>query len=355
MSDWYVAPAGSGASDGNAGNAGSTPTVIAVAAATPFASDGLLLDDVGGTWGGLGVAPGNLVCFFDTDTGDWARDTVDTLAGRLMTLTSYATTMATSTEVRVGGPLADIKNAFSFHVAIPGDTVHVRRGTYDPALAIDGEVFPSEANVSTVETAYGPTGTEYAGSLDVAAAEASAAAGQLATDQAAVLADAAHIETGTTILGQAGTLVVGPTGDLIASDGQLAATSAGGTVESLAVDGSEPFRGKAYKYRHNYTSAGSDCVAKIPLILRGGATARVLLWAKLSATGQTTRLTAKLKDANTGDTLATLTAADSSAWQTVAVELSVPENRSATLEVSGRNANGSAVWQFQLDYLPRVA
>lgn len=37
-------------------------------------------------------------------------------------------------------------------------------GTYDPMAAA---VFPAEANVSDVETAYGPTGVEYAGSLDM--------------------------------------------------------------------------------------------------------------------------------------------------------------------------------------------
>lgn len=37
-------------------------------------------------------------------------------------------------------------------------------GTYDPMAAA---VFPAAANVSTVETAYGPTGAEYAGSLNL--------------------------------------------------------------------------------------------------------------------------------------------------------------------------------------------
>lgn len=104
-------------------------------------------------------------------------------------------------------------------------------GTYNPMAAA---VFPAESNVSTVESAYGPTGAEYAGSLNlglyvlisnvVAAAwvvvgqtnyaggdageypttETSKAA-QLADDQAAVLAQAASIKDDATILGQAGT------------------------------------------------------------------------------------------------------------------------------------------------------
>jgi uncharacterized delta-60 repeat protein len=62
-----------------------------------------------------------------------------------------------------------------------------------------GIVWPAEANVSDVETAWGPTGAEYAGALDVDALEAAAyadgEAAQLATDQAAVGAVAAYITT----------------------------------------------------------------------------------------------------------------------------------------------------------------
>lgn len=88
-------------------------------------------------------------------------------------------------------------------------------GTYDPMAAA---VFPAAANVSTVETAYGPTGAEYAGALDVAALEAAAyssgydagaidgAATQYATDAAAVDAVKAGIRTTVTVLGVTGTL-----------------------------------------------------------------------------------------------------------------------------------------------------
>jgi len=69
-----------------------------------------------------------------------------------------------------------------------------------------GIVIPAVANVSIVETGYGLTG-ELAGTLDVAALEAAAAAAQLVTDQAAVLAVADSIKsTVTDLLGQAGTL-----------------------------------------------------------------------------------------------------------------------------------------------------
>lgn len=88
-------------------------------------------------------------------------------------------------------------------------------GTYDPMAAA---VFPAEANVSDVETAYGPTGAEYAGSLDVDAMEAAAyasgydageidgAAAQYTTDAAAVEAVKAGIRTTVTVLGVTGTL-----------------------------------------------------------------------------------------------------------------------------------------------------
>ncbi|MDD4888317.1 MAG: hypothetical protein PHU85_00170 [Phycisphaerae bacterium] len=110
-----------------------------------------------------------------------------------------------------------------------GDGSH--EGTYDPLAAA---VWPAEANVSTVEATWGPTGAEYAGTLDlslytlkssvVGAAwvvsghdnyaggsagtyptEATSKAAQLAADQAVVLAAAASIKDDATVLGQAGT------------------------------------------------------------------------------------------------------------------------------------------------------
>ena len=54
-------------------------------------------------------------------------------------------------------------------------------GTYDPMAAA---VFPLAADVNVTDVAYGPTGAEYAGALDVAAAEAAAAAAQKVTDGA---------------------------------------------------------------------------------------------------------------------------------------------------------------------------
>lgn len=53
-------------------------------------------------------------------------------------------------------------------VADVKDGVHydnnLKEGSYDPVASA---VFPAEANVSSVETGYGPTGTEYAGSLEM--------------------------------------------------------------------------------------------------------------------------------------------------------------------------------------------
>ncbi|MFA5753115.1 MAG: hypothetical protein WC910_08605 [Bacteroidales bacterium] len=92
-------------------------------------------------------------------------------------------------------------------------------GTYDPMAAA---VFPAEANVEVAETAYGPTGAEYAGALDLAAAEAAAASAQHA-------ADAAFLETnkdeiipnGTDILGE-----FGVTGTAVVGGGPLVGPSA---------------------------------------------------------------------------------------------------------------------------------
>ena len=104
-------------------------------------------------------------------------------------------------------------------------------GTYDPMAAA---VFPATANVSTVETAYGPTGAEYAGSLNMSLyvlianvvdaafvvtgnnnyvggsagtypTTATSKAEQLAEDVAAVTAAAASIKDDTTILTVTGT------------------------------------------------------------------------------------------------------------------------------------------------------
>jgi hypothetical protein len=100
-------------------------------------------------------------------------------------------------------------------------------GTYDPMAAA---VFPAEANVEVAETAYGPTGAEYAGALDLAAAEAAAASDQLATDKAAVTAAAASIKDDTTILTIPGTY------DFTAA---IAAGYADGEAAQLATDQAE--------------------------------------------------------------------------------------------------------------------
>ena len=55
---------------------------------------------------------------------------------------------------------ADVKDTVPRWTGATGEDV----GTYDPAAAA---VYPAEANVSTVETAYGPTGADYAGELDL--------------------------------------------------------------------------------------------------------------------------------------------------------------------------------------------
>ncbi|OQA02132.1 MAG: hypothetical protein BWY71_00136 [Planctomycetes bacterium ADurb.Bin412] len=108
---------------------------------------------------------------------------------------------------------------------------NIYEGSYDPVASA---VWPAAANVSTVETAYGPTGSEYAGSLNLTLyvlksavvsesyvvvghdnytggsagtypTTATSKAEQLAEDKAAVTAAAASIKDDTTILTVAGT------------------------------------------------------------------------------------------------------------------------------------------------------
>jgi hypothetical protein len=82
------------------------------------------------------------------------------------------------------------------------DADESHEGTYDPMAAA---VFPLAANVEVAETAYGPTGAEYAGALDLAAAEAAAAAGQKVTDAAFLETNKDEIiTTDTDILAQFG-------------------------------------------------------------------------------------------------------------------------------------------------------
>jgi len=92
-------------------------------------------------------------------------------------------------------------------------------GTYDPMAAA---VFPAEANVEVAETAYGPTGAEYAGALDLAAAEAAAASAQHATDAAFLETNKDEIiPNGTDILGE-----FGVTGTAVVGGGPLVGPSA---------------------------------------------------------------------------------------------------------------------------------
>jgi hypothetical protein len=87
-------------------------------------------------------------------------------------------------------------------------------GTYDPMAAA---VFPAAANVEVAETAYGPTGAEYAGALDLAAAEAAAASTQHDTDAAFLETNKAEIIPDDTAIqaefGVTGTAEVGGGGN----------------------------------------------------------------------------------------------------------------------------------------------
>ncbi len=59
---------------------------------------------------------------------------------------------------------SDVKKDATIYPTVTGGAYVL--GTYDPMASA---VFPSEANTSTAETAYGPTGAEYAGELDLGA------------------------------------------------------------------------------------------------------------------------------------------------------------------------------------------
>ena len=95
-------------------------------------------------------------------------------AGTLMVPTAGNVSTANG-DYGVGGsgttPTLDLTNLSAGNVK-DGVTIGGVEGTYDPMAAA---VFPAASNVEVAETAYGPTGTEYAGSLDLAAAESAAA------------------------------------------------------------------------------------------------------------------------------------------------------------------------------------
>jgi hypothetical protein len=105
--------------------------------------------------------------------------TSGTLAAAKIFDGTYGTLAAASILVAAGGSYVDPANADVKKDVAVG--VSPRVGTYDPMAAA---VFPAEANVELAETAYGPTGVEYAGALDLAAAEAAAASEQHTTDAA---------------------------------------------------------------------------------------------------------------------------------------------------------------------------
>jgi len=198
MANWYVVPAGAGATDGNDLNSGSSETLVA-ATAVSIEDDGATLVLASGTWAALGVTVGMKVMV--SQGSDFELKVIDSLDGAEATLTE-ATTISDAATARVGGPFATVPRATAY--ASSGDTIYIKPGTYDVQVVITGAVFPDEANVEVAETAYGPTGAEFAGELDLAAAEAAAAAAQLVTDKAAVDAEKANIKTGTTILTKAG-------------------------------------------------------------------------------------------------------------------------------------------------------
>jgi hypothetical protein len=104
--------------------------------------------------------------------------------------------------------------------------------TGDTANVVDVSVFPDENTVKTTVTAYGPTGADYAGSVDVpaleAAANAAGAAAQLVTDQAAVDAGKADIKTTRTILTITGTY------DVAAANAAAAATQLATDVAAVS-------------------------------------------------------------------------------------------------------------------------
>ena len=204
MANWYVVPAGAGATDGNDTNSGSSETLVA-ATAVSIEDVGATLVLASGTWAALGVTVGmKVVVHEDLVLGNYELMIIGSIDGAEASLTEPLSSEYTTPIARVGGPFATIGQA-AFAVAAAGsDTIYIKPGTYDTQVVVTGAVFPAEANVEIAETAYGPTGAEYAGKLDLAAEEAAAAAAQLVTDKAAVDAEKANIKTGTTILTKAG-------------------------------------------------------------------------------------------------------------------------------------------------------
>ncbi|MDD4889711.1 MAG: hypothetical protein PHU85_07245 [Phycisphaerae bacterium] len=153
-----------------------------------------------------------------------------TINGVLGTFTNTTDYQLKTDSVLISAISATIVKSGETITATSGAT-HVD-GTYDPMSAA---VWPAVANVSTVETAWGPTGAEYAGTLNMTLyclistvvdaayvvtghdnrtggdagtypTTATSQGVQLASDQASVLAAAEYILSGHSILEQAGTL-----------------------------------------------------------------------------------------------------------------------------------------------------
>lgn len=107
--------------------------------------------------GSLGFAPSVSAVLTSAHIGDGTAGTYqpvapgDVQAGVAVGVSPAVGTFVVPTEAQVESGV-EFGNAAEF------------TGTYDPMAAA---VFPAEANVSTVETAYGPTGAEYAGALDM--------------------------------------------------------------------------------------------------------------------------------------------------------------------------------------------
>jgi len=202
MANWYVVPAGAGATDGNDLNSGSSESLVATTAVS-IEDVGATLVLASGTWAALGVTVGMKVMVHeDLVLANYELMIIGSIDGAEASLTEPLSREYTTPIARVGGPFATIGRAT--YAVSGGDTIYIKPGTYDVQVVVTGAVFPDEANVEVAETAYGPTGAEYAGELDLAAEEAAAAAAQLVTDKAAVDAEKANIKTGTTILTKAG-------------------------------------------------------------------------------------------------------------------------------------------------------
>jgi len=85
----------------------------------------------------------------------------DYLFAGVSQVAEYPTT-ADSKAAQLADDVAEV--TLHVHDIKDGVTILTVMGDYDP---VGAAVWPSEANVSTVETAWGPTGSEYAGALDL--------------------------------------------------------------------------------------------------------------------------------------------------------------------------------------------